>query len=148
MTNNVVRILIALVVGLLLIAGLLWLSNNRSADNVTPTPEVAQCPQATPEYFGVYPVTSPTSELAQTISVELGNGEFITITTESGVFAAPATSFPTEITIDLLPDTTHALTVEGRVQQVQHGECTYGGYVLSTRQDREGQPLIIDQQQP
>ena len=106
------------------------------------------CPVATPEFFNVEPVTSPTDELSQIISVDLGNGEAITITTESGTFAAPFDTFPKEVEIELLPDTTHNLTVEGRVREVVQGECTYGGYMLTTTRDRYGDPLIIEQQQP
>ena len=149
MSNNVVRILVAIVIAVLLGAGLLWLfSGLRGGGGSNSTPDVVQCPQATPEYFDVYPVTSPTGELSQTISAELGNGEVITVTTESGVFAAPVTTYPTEIEITLLPDTTHTLTVEGRVSQVQQGDCTYGGYVLTTTRDRDGQTLVIEQRQP
>ena len=106
-----------------------------------------QCPVATPEFFYVEPVTSPTNELSQIITVDLGNGEAITITTESGTFTAPFDSFPKEIEIDLLPDTIHNLTIEGRVREVLQGECPYGGYVLSTTRDRYGDPLIIEQGQ-
>lgn len=149
MSNSVVRIIIAVVVAVLVAAGLVWLWGALSGDGGdTTTPEAALCPEATPEYFDVFPVTSPTGDLSQVISADLGNGEVITITTESGVFAAPVTTYPTEITIDLLPDTTHTLTVEGRVREVQQGDCTYGGYVLSRTRDREGQPLVIVQQGP
>lgn len=106
------------------------------------------CPLPTPEFFNVEPVTSPTDQLSQIISVDLGNGEMITITTESGVFTAAFDTFPTEIEINLLPNTTHNLTVEGRVKEVVQGECTYGGYMLSTTRDRYGDPLVIEQEQP
>ena len=108
--------------------------------------EAALCPQATPEFFNVEPVTSPTGELSQTITVDLGNGETITITTESGTFTAPFDTFPKEIEIDLLPDTIHNLTVEGRVREVVQGECVYGDYMLRTTTDRYGDPLVIEQQ--
>lgn len=114
----------------------------------TATPTEVLCPEATPEYFDVYAVISPTDQLSQVVSVELGNGETITITSESGTFAAPVELYPTEIEITLLPNTTHNLTVEGKVREVQHGDCTYGGYVLATTRDRDGQPLIIEQRQP
>lgn len=106
------------------------------------------CPLATPEFFLVEPVTSPTDELSQTISVDLGNGETITVTSESGVVTVPFDTFPKEIEIPLLPDTTHNLLVEGKVRKVTQGECTYGGYVLSTTTDRDGGPLVIEQRQP
>jgi hypothetical protein len=47
-----------------------------------------------------------------------------------------------------MPDTTHNLTVEGRVRTVEQGECTYGGYTLSTTVDRNGAALVIEQRQP
>jgi len=107
----------------------------------------AQCPVATPEFFNVEPVTSPTDKLSQIVTVDLGQGETITITTESGTFTAPFDIFPKEIEIELLPNTTHNLTVEGRVREVVQGECTYGGYTLSTTRDRYGDPLMIEQKQ-
>ncbi|HQF69831.1 MAG TPA: hypothetical protein PLH39_00980, partial [Promineifilum sp.] len=107
--------------------------------------DTTQCPQATPEFFTVEPVTSPTDALTQIITVDLGNGEAITVTTESGVFTVPFDAFPKEIEITLLPNTTHNLTVEGKVRQVQQGDCTYGGYTLTTTTDRNGAPLVIEQ---
>jgi hypothetical protein len=107
-----------------------------------------ECPVATPEFFTVESVTSPTDQLSQIITVDLGNGEAITITAESGVFAAPFDTFPKEIEITLLPDTTHNLTVEGRVREIVQGECVYGDYTLSTTTDRNGAPLVIEQRQP
>ena len=109
--------------------------------------EAAACPVATPEFFNVEPVTSPTNELSQIVTVDLGNGEAITITTESGTFTAPFDTFPKEIEITLLPDMTHNLTVEGRVREVVRGECIYGGYTLSTTRDRYGDTLVIEQEQ-
>jgi hypothetical protein len=115
-------------------------------ESATAESEGAPCPEATPEFFAVEPVTSPTGELSQIITVDLGNGEAITITTESGTFAASFDTFPKEIEIDLLPDTTHNLTVEGKVREVMQGDCTYGGYTLRTTTDRYGDPLVIEQQ--
>ncbi len=155
MNNSTTRLL--LVIGLVLIVGLLvwWLVAGRGGDTAggaTATPDAGngsstKCPRATPEFFTVEPVTSPTDQLTQVITVDLGNGETITVTTESGVFTAPFDTFPKEITIDLLPNTTHNLTVEGRVKEVAQGDCTYGGYTLSTTMDRNGAPLVIEQQQ-
>jgi hypothetical protein len=107
----------------------------------------AECPIATPEFFTVEPVTSPTDQLSQIITVDLGNGEAITITAESGTFAAPFDTFPKEVEITLLPNTIHNLTVEGKVREVTQGECVYGGYTLSTTTARDGSPLVIEQRE-
>ncbi len=150
MNSSTTRLLI--IIGLVLILGLLvwWLVGGRggdTADVATATPDAGsgptECPRATPEFFTVEPVTSPTDQLTQIITVDLGNGETITVTSESGVFTAPFDTFPKEIAIDLLPNTTHNLTVEGRVREVVQGDCTYGGYMLSTTMDRNGGPLQI-----
>lgn len=114
----------------------------------TVEPPTAVCPMATPEFFEVAPVTSPTDALTQVISVDLGNGETITITTESGTFVAPFDTFPKEVEITLLPNTTHNLTVQGKVREITQGDCVYGGYMLETTRDRNGQPLTIEQRQP
>jgi hypothetical protein len=139
------------VAGSLLLATLLFLGACRALvlGGATPTEDPLvpseTCPEATPEYFQVQPVTSPTSDLTQTIVAELGNAEVITVTTESGTFTA-AGAYPTEIEITLLPGTTHNLTVSGRVKEVQQGDCTYGGYELSTTRDVNGGELVIVQQ--
>jgi hypothetical protein len=109
----------------------------------TPTPSPYPCPQATPELLAVQPVTSPTDLASQIISVTLGNGELITITAESGVVAATAV-YPTELELPLLPQTVHHLTVTGQVRTVVQGECTYGGYILTTTTDINGDPLVIE----
>jgi hypothetical protein len=121
---------------------------NSDGNDEVETPATVQCPAATPEFFSVEPVTSPTNDLSQVITVDLGNGEMITITTESGTFTAPFDVFPKEIEIDLLPDTTHNLIVQGRVREISQGECTYGGYMLETTRDRNGDPLVIEQARP
>ena len=107
---------------------------------------------ATPEPLWVDPVTSPSSALSQTVTVYIGNGEAVTVTTESGVFSAygsfGAVSNPALVEIALLPDTAHHLLVEARVREVVVNGCRYGGYVRSTRSDRYGNELIIVQQMP
>jgi len=154
MNQPTTRLLI--LIGLLVLFGLLvwWLLSPRGVESPGTesidgeTPSTVQCPVATPEFFTVEPVTSPTDQLSQIVTVDLGNGETITVTTESGTFTAPFDTFPKEIEITLLPDTIHNLTVEGRVREVVQGECTYGGYTLTTTTDRNGAPLVIEQRQP
>ncbi|MBI3943918.1 MAG: hypothetical protein HY326_12950 [Chloroflexi bacterium] len=115
----------------------------------TVTPTATLCPQATPEPLWVEPVTSPTNELNQRVIVRIGNGEAVTVTTESGVFAVFgnfSTSGPALVDIALLPNTIHHLRVEARVKLSHWGGCLYGGYTLSTITDRLGAPLTIVQQ--
>jgi hypothetical protein len=162
MSRTTIRVLLVVGIGVLGLLLLWWLLNPRQVaspgeepangntnvnGDATDGDTAIQCPVATPELFTVEPVTSPTDELTQIITVDLGLGEAITITTESGTFTAPFDEFPKEIEISLLPNTTHNLTVEGRVQQVFQGDCVYGGYTLRTTTDRNGEPLVIEQQQ-
>lgn len=122
-----------------------------AADN-TVTPTATICPQATPEPLWVDPLSSPTNVLTQTVTVYLGSGEAVTVTTESGLFSVSgdfdATTNPAQVEISLLPNTTHNLTVSGRVKEGSTNGCVYGGYTLSTPLDRTGQPLTIIQQSP
>jgi hypothetical protein len=115
-----------------------------------PTATPTLCPQATPEPLWVEPVLSPTFALTQTLVVYAGNSEAVTVTTVSGVFGVPgdfgATVNPARVDIDLLPETTHELTVESAVKRVGNNGCSYGGYVLSTHRDRNGAPLLIQQE--
>jgi hypothetical protein len=115
----------------------------------TSTATSTVCPQATSEPLWVEPVISPTDLLTQTITVRIGNGEAVTVTAESGTFAVfgnfNAYSNPALVTIDLLPNTTHHLTVYARVKATSSGGCQYGGYTLQTTLDRYGQPLTIIQ---
>ncbi|MGD8463245.1 MAG: hypothetical protein PVI09_05205 [Anaerolineae bacterium] len=115
----------------------------------SPTPTV-MCPRATREPLWVAPVTSPTKHRSQVITVYAGNSQAITITAESGIFAVHG-SFsafqPTQIEIDLLPNTTHHLRVYSKVKIVEgYWGCVYGGYTLSTTTDRYGAPLVIERQ--
>ncbi len=143
--------LASILLAVLLVVGIVaffWFARDAATPGGEATiegPGDAECPMATPEFFTVAPVTSPTDQLSQIVTVDLGNGETITVTTESGTFTAPFDAFPTEIEITLLPDTTHNLTVEGRVREVVQGECTYGGYTLSTTTASDGSPLVIEQ---
>jgi hypothetical protein len=114
---------------------------------VTLTPTL--CPVATPEPLWVEPITSPADQLTQTITVYLGNGEAVTVTAESGTFAAPgnfdAFANPARVDVALLANTVHHLRVFGKVRTVEWDGCVYGGYTLSTIWDRYGGPLVITQ---
>ncbi|MFN8470580.1 MAG: hypothetical protein U0822_00040 [Anaerolineae bacterium] len=116
----------------------------------TPTATATICPQATPEGFAVEPVTSPTNLMTQTITVRIGNGDAVTVTTQAGTFVATGdfgyTSNPARVTVGLAPNTTNFLTVQAHVRQTSNAGCPYGGYTLSTTTDRTGAPLVIIQQ--
>ena len=103
------------------------------------------CPiPATPEPLWVNPVLSPTNLLSQKISVTLGRGRVITITSEAGtVFQEGEFSAtrPIELEVPLVPNATNNLLVIGRVEYA--GRCFY---TLQTRVDRTGHPLVIVQQ--
>jgi hypothetical protein len=109
------------------------------------------CPPPTPEPLWVDPVTSPTDQLTQVITVYIGNGEEVTIETESGTFTVTGQfnhhTTPAKVEITLLPNTVHHLEVTARVRAglTGPGNCTYGGYTLMTRNDRNGVPLVIVQ---
>jgi hypothetical protein len=99
----------------------------------------------------VEPVTSPTDKSSQVITVRIGNGEAVTVTTESGVFplrgSFDAYANPARVTVQLTPNMTHHLTVAATVRRVVGpGGCPYGGYTLTTTRDRSGNPLVIVQQ--
>ena len=114
-----------------------------------PTATPTLCPVVAPEPLWVEPVTSPTDLFTQTIVVHIGNGEAVTVTTAAGVFtqtgAFAATGNPARVPIHLLPDSVHDLTVAARVRTISGGGCTFGGYTLSTQQDRNGDMLRIVQ---
>lgn len=135
--------ILAVIVVVVLVVGLIFYETAVAPDKETETPTPYPCPQATPELLAVEPVTSPTEAESQLIIVRLGNAETITITAESGEVSAPAV-FPTEIELPLSPQTVHHLTVTGKVREIQQGDCTYGGYTLSTTTDKNGDPLIIE----
>ena len=113
---------------------------------LTATPNCALNPPPTPEPLWVDPVTSPTSLLSQTLKVYLGHGREITVSSEAGVTTVNGTfssTTPALVTIPLLPNSTHNLVVQGRVEYLSG--CYY---TLSTRLDRYGAPLVIVQQGP
>lgn len=111
------------------------------APTVVPT---SACPiPGTPEPLIVFPITSPTDALSQNISVILGNGREIAISSEAGtvtldgIFSAAA---PAQLQVPLVPNSINNLAVSGKVEFAPN--CFY---VLQTRIDREGKPLIIVQ---
>jgi hypothetical protein len=107
------------------------------------------CPQATPEPLQVEPVTSPTNQTSQVITVRIGNGDSVTVTGESGSFTVTgdfSISNPALVTVPLLANTTHHLTVSAHVRSiVGPNGCGYGNYTLTTSHDRLGAPLTIVQ---
>lgn len=135
--------ILAVIVIVVLVVGLIFYETAVAPDKETDPSTPYPCPQATPELLAVEPVTASTDADSQLIIVRLGNAETITITAESGEVSAPAT-FPTEIELPLSPETAHHLTVTGKVREIQQGDCTYGGYTLSTTKDKNGDPLTID----
>lgn len=98
------------------------------------------------------PVTSPTDQLTQVVTVYIGNGEEVSIEAESGAFTVTGQfnhhTTPAKVEISLLPDTVHHLEVAAKVRSglTGPGDCTYGGYILTTRYDRNGAPLVIVQE--
>lgn len=151
----------AVLVAIALTAGALFLALGTSSTlfaqgdptatpTVTVTPSPTLCPMGTPEPLWVDPVISPTSLLTQTIRVAIGNGEAVTVTTQTGVFTTTGTfgaMHPALVTINLAPNATNDLTVTARVRQISlPGGCPAGGYTLQTTRDRDGGPLRIVQQ--
>ena len=121
-------------------------------ETATPTATASQinCPTASPEPLWVEPVISPTNLLTQTIVVYAGNSERVEVDTgydlftETGSFGGSGN--PASIEIELQPGETHTLSVRAWVREIQRGDCVYGGYRLSTRHDRHGNPLEIKQE--
>ncbi len=121
------------------------------APTITITPTF--CPPPTPEPLWVAPVTSPTDQLTQVITVYIGFGEAVTIETESGTFTVTGDfnhhTNPALVEITLLPNTVHHIKVTAWVKSGLHGfnDCAYGGYTLTTTKDKNGAPLTIAQGQ-
>ncbi len=120
-----------------------------ATDSAVPTLTPTFCPVNTPEPLWVEPVTSPTDQFTQVITVSLGNGESVSVAAESGTFTVTgsfnAYSQPALVEMALLPNTTHHLRVTGKVRVIKSNGCVYGGYTLSTIWDRFGGPLVITQ---
>jgi len=108
------------------------------------SPADCTIPPPTPEPLWVDPVDSPTTLFTQTVKVYLGRGRAITVSSEAGAKSITGTFSaytPASVTISLMPNVTHHLDVEGRVEYA--ADCFY---TLSTWQDRNYDPLIIVQQ--
>jgi hypothetical protein len=97
----------------------------------------------------VEPVTSPTNQTSQVITVRIGNGDSVTVTHEFGsttITGSFSTVNPAQVTVPLQPNSTHHLTVSAHVRPATGpGGCSYGNYTLSTTVDRQGAPLTIVQ---
>jgi hypothetical protein len=95
----------------------------------------------------VDPVTSPTDQLTQVITVFIGYGVEVTITTESGTYTVPgnfsAYNTPAVVEISLLPNTINHVQVTAKVLSGGNG-CTYS-YTLTTTRDKKGNPVDIVQ---
>ncbi len=146
--RSIVVSIVAMSIGLMIsVRALSPTPNSRPLDTPTNTP--TPCPKATAEPMAVEPVITLTQEFSQTIIIRLGNGEVVTVTSESGVYSK-ADSFgfvsnPALVDIWLLPNTTHHLAVYGKVRQVNVDGCLYGGYTLFRDVDRNYNPLVITQ---
>ncbi len=109
---------------------------------LSPTPCVGP---ATPEPLWVNPVTSPTDQLTQDVSVTLGRGREITIASEGGSVSQKgefSTNAPVILRVPLAPNLQNNLIVTGTVEYSPG--CFY---TLQARTDRNGAPLIIVQQE-
>lgn len=114
------------------------------APTIEPTAPAPTCPQlATPEPLWVDPVVSPTDLLTQRVSVTLGRGKEIEISSEGGTISLQGdftAARPVELEAPLAPNIENHLEVTGTVGYAPGCE-----YILRTRVDRTGQPLVIVQ---
>jgi len=159
-------IILSLLLVLVILVGCIPVTSDEpSSQNITPSPTFTEttppgstvtitptfCPPPTPEPLWVEPITSPTDQLTQIITVYIGNGEEVTIKTESGTITVTGQfnhhTNPAVVEIPLLPNTIHHLDVAARVRSglTGPGNCTYGGYILRTSNDRNGASLVIVQ---
>ncbi len=104
------------------------------------------CPQATPELFYVAAVKSPTNLLTQTIKINIGNGDRVTVTATSPASTTVISSETLVVEVPLQVNATTRLTVEAHVRDMSSGGCKFGDYVLRTERDRDGKLLEITQQ--
>lgn len=115
------------------------------AATVTALPlPTSSCPNpATPEPLWVDPVVSPTNLLTQKISVILGHGREISVTSNAGTVTQHgefSLAQPIVLDVPLAPNASNELLVTGQVEYAPN--CFY---TLQTRTDRTGQPLVIVQ---
>jgi hypothetical protein len=113
----------------------------------SPVPPPPPCPIPTQELPPeVEPVTSPTDLSTQTIYVWFP-AEWIMVVNEIGSFKIFCDSGPCHaIPILLKPNSVNHLTVVGKVRPVVQWEgCVYGGYLMDTSLDKNGNPLEIEQ---
>jgi hypothetical protein len=108
-----------------------------------------RCLAATPEPFWVEPVTPITDEAEVMVEVHIGNGEKVTVVTETGAWMEVGpfgVNQPALVRVRLVPDTTHHLEVTAWVAETTGpGGCKQGGYTLSTKVDKYGVPLLVMQ---
>ena len=107
-----------------------------------PLPTDTCPPPDTPEPFWVEPVDSPTSLRYQVLTVYLGRGREVTVSSMAGT-ASVADRFdsganPALVAVPLAPNATNHLTVTGKVEYFPG--CFY---TLTTTMDRNGDPLVI-----
>jgi hypothetical protein len=94
----------------------------------------------------VEPVTSPTDQTSQVITVRAGRSDSVTVTHEFGSVTVTGEAYPALVTVPLEVGATHHLRVSAHIKVTTGpGGCTYGGYTLSTTNDRFGAPLTIVQ---
>jgi endoglucanase len=126
-----------------------WGSEPVTGPTNTPTPTSTSCAQATAEPLWVDPVTSPTNQTSQVITVRVGNSDSVTVTHEFGSTTLTgnfSTTNPALVTVPLQANATHHLTVSAHIKSVPGpGGCSYGNYTLSTGNDRYGALLTIIQ---
>lgn len=72
----------------MMLAGCLPAAAAEPVEQPISTSTFTPCPFGTPEPLWVDPVISPTDQLTQVVTVYIGNGEQITVETESGTFTA------------------------------------------------------------
>ncbi len=140
-------LIIGLVTMLVLLLSLPYGAQAKTASQTTSTPTATFCPQPTQEAKPqVEPVTSPTDQLTQMLTIYSRNTERLDITSEAGtatIVADAYVPYPAQVTINLLPNTTHHLTVTAYIPG--YSNCAGISYTVSTTVDKNGAPLTIVQ---